>query len=143
MKTFFYSQHVFPYILYKKVKLLYNVAYIVLKMYKIFVQKINRKKTILFLYKLTQTSLQQKSIDFKYVHSFTKVKQFQLTLVPKSEVISRCGGDEKTMTMQNRKKDNAKKEKDTSLDPNKSYQILLPVIQRCLVDSVLYKDQVG
>ena len=44
MKTFFYSQHVFPYILYKKVKLLYNVAYIVLKMYKIFVQKRNRKK---------------------------------------------------------------------------------------------------
>ena len=57
MKTFFYSQHVFPNILYKKVKLLYNVAYIVLKMYKIFVQKRNRKKTKTLLYKLTHTSL--------------------------------------------------------------------------------------
>ena len=62
MKTFFYSQHVFPYILYKKVKLLYNVAYIVLKMYKIFVQKRNRKKQKNFYINLHKQAYSKKAL---------------------------------------------------------------------------------
>ena len=79
------------------------------------------KKQKNFYINLHKQAYSKKALTSSMFIHLLKYKQFQLTLVPKSEVISRYGGDEKTMTMQNRKKDNAKKEKDTSLDPNKSY----------------------